>query len=127
VPRIPSTRLNQILDQHGFDGYVGGLRERFYANDGGPWLSPGRYSWLLLIGYFKGLDAECTIAWRAAGSFALREVLECGDWPKWSWSKGKILRMSWKHDPRAAALHAFFALATADRTLPPTARVRHTR
>jgi transposase len=69
------TRLNQILDQQDFDGYVEGLCERFYAEDGRPGLPPGRYFRLLLIGYFEGLDAERAIAWRAADSFALREFL----------------------------------------------------
>jgi transposase len=69
------TRLNQILDQHDFDGYVEGLCQRFYAEDGRPGLEPGRYFRLLLIGYFEGLDAERAIAWRAADSFALREFL----------------------------------------------------
>jgi transposase len=69
-------RLNQILEQHGFDGYVEGLCERFYADDGRPGLPPGRYFRLLLIGYFEGLDAERAIAWRAADSFALRECIE---------------------------------------------------
>src|SRR5688572_29079456 len=69
------TRLNQILDKHDFDGYVEGLCERFYADDGRPGLPPGRYFRLLLIGYFEGLDAERAIAWRAADSFALREFL----------------------------------------------------
>ena len=68
-------RLNQILEQQGFDGYVEGLCERFYADDGRPGLPPGRYFRLLLIGYFEGLDAERAIAWRAADSFALREFL----------------------------------------------------
>jgi transposase len=68
-------RLNQILDNHGFDGYVEGLCQRFYADDGRPGLPPGRYFRLLLIGYFEGLDAERAIAWRAADSFALREFL----------------------------------------------------
>jgi transposase len=69
------TRLNQILYQHDFDGYVEGLCQRFYADDGRPGLLPGRYFRLLLIGYFEGLDAERAIAWRAADSFALREFL----------------------------------------------------
>ena len=69
------TRLNQILDEHDFDGYVEGLCTRFYADDGRPGLPPGRYFRLLLIGYFEGLDAERAIAWRAADSFALREFL----------------------------------------------------
>jgi transposase len=70
------TRLNQILDQHDFDGYVEALCQRFYAEEiGRPGLPPGRYFRLLLIGYFEGLDAERAIAWRAADSFALREFL----------------------------------------------------
>ena len=68
-------RLNQILEQHGFDGYVERLCERFYADDGRPGVPPGRYFRLLLIGYFEGLDAERAIAWRAADSFALREFI----------------------------------------------------
>lgn len=68
-------RLNQILDQQDFDGFVEGLCARFYADDGRPGLPPGRYFRLLLIGYFEGLDAERAIAWRAADSWALREFL----------------------------------------------------
>jgi len=69
-------RLNQILDEADFHGYVEGLCQRFYADEiGRPDLAPGRYFRLLLIGYFEGLDAERAIAWRAADSFALREFL----------------------------------------------------
>jgi transposase len=68
-------RLNQILDQRDFDGYVEELCQQFYADDGRPGLPPSRYFRLLLIGYFEGLDAERAIAWRAANSFALREFL----------------------------------------------------
>jgi len=79
LPRSAShpfyTRLNQVLDEHDFDGYVQGLCQRFYANEGRPGLPPGRYFRSLLIGYFEGLDAERAIAWRAADSFALREFL----------------------------------------------------
>ena len=32
------TRLNQILDKHDFDGYVEGLCQQFYADDGRPGL-----------------------------------------------------------------------------------------
>ena len=35
------TRLNQILDQHDFDGYVEGLCQRFYAEEIG---RPGQIS-----------------------------------------------------------------------------------
>ena len=69
-------RLNQILDQHDFDGYVEVLCQRFCAGDGRPGLPPGHYVRLLLVGYFEGLDAERAIAWRAADSLVLREFLE---------------------------------------------------
>ena len=46
-------RLNQILDQHDFDGYVEGLCKRFYADEGRPGLPPGRYFRLLLIAISK--------------------------------------------------------------------------
>jgi transposase len=69
-------RLNQILDDAGFDAHVEALCARFYAPTmGRPGLAPGRYFRLLLVGYFEGLDAERAIAWRAADSFALRHFL----------------------------------------------------
>src|SRR5437879_6050150 len=38
------TRLNQILDEADFDGYVESLCQRFYADEiGRPGLPPGRY------------------------------------------------------------------------------------
>ncbi len=71
-------RLNQILDQADFDGYVEALCQRFYADEiGRPGLAPGRYFRLLLIGYFEGLDAERAIAWRAADSL-------CASFSGWS-------------------------------------------
>jgi hypothetical protein len=44
-----------VLDQHDFDGYVEGLCQRFYADEGRPGLPSGRYFRLLLIGYFEGV------------------------------------------------------------------------
>jgi hypothetical protein len=55
----------QILVQHSFDGYIEGLCQRSYADEGRPGLPPGRDFRLLLIGYLEGLDAERAIAWRA--------------------------------------------------------------
>ena len=64
-------RLNQILDEAHFDGYVETLCQRFYADElGRPGLPPGRYFRLLLLGYFEGLDSERGIAWRAADSLS---------------------------------------------------------
>lgn len=70
-------RLNQLLEERGFDGFVEEQCERFYAETmGRPSLTPGRYFRLLLIGYFEGIEGERGIAWRAADSLALRRFLE---------------------------------------------------
>ena len=69
-------RLNQILDEAHFDGYVETRCQRFYADElGRPGLPPGRYFRLLLLGYFEGLDSERGIAWRAADSLSVRSFL----------------------------------------------------
>jgi len=70
-------RLNQLLEERGFDEFVESQCERFYAETmGRPSLTPGRYFRLLLIGYFEGIDGERGIAWRTADSLALRRFLE---------------------------------------------------
>lgn len=69
-------RLNHILDQADFDGYVESLCQHFYADEiGRPGLPPGRYFRMLLLGYFEGLDSERAIAWRAADSLSVRSFL----------------------------------------------------
>jgi len=70
------TRLNAMLDAHGFDRFVEGQCRRFYARVmGRPGLAPGRYFRLLLVGYFEGIDSERGIAWRAADSLAVRSFV----------------------------------------------------
>ena len=72
-------RLNQVLDQHGFDDFVEAECAPFYAAKlGRPSLTPGTYFRLLLIGYFEGIDSERGIAWRTADSLALRGFLGLG-------------------------------------------------
>jgi len=72
-------RLNQVLDQHGFDAFVEAQCATFYAAKiGRPSLIPGTYFRLLLIGYFEGIDSERGIAWRTADSLALRGFLGLG-------------------------------------------------
>jgi transposase len=69
-------RLNRVLDEADFDGYVEQLCARFYASTmGRPSLSPGRYFRLLMVGYFEGLDSERGIAWRSTDSLSLRQFL----------------------------------------------------
>jgi transposase len=70
------TRLNAMLDAHDFDPFVEDQCRRFYAPVmGRPGLAPGRYFRLLLVGYFKGIDSERGIAWRAADSLAVRSFV----------------------------------------------------
>jgi transposase len=69
-------RLNQLLAEHGFDAFVEGQCQLFYAaSQGRPGLAPGIYFRLLLLGYFEGLDSERGIAWRAADSLTIRDFL----------------------------------------------------
>jgi len=70
------TRVNAILDAHGFDRFVEDACREFYAAVmGRPSLPPGQYFRLLLVGYFEGIDAERGIAWRAADSLAVRSFV----------------------------------------------------
>ena len=70
------SRLNQVLDESGFDAYVEGVCAKFYAEKlGRPGLVPGVYFRSLLVGYFEGIDSERGIAWRAADSLAIRDFL----------------------------------------------------
>ena len=72
-------RLNQLLEERGFDEFVEQQCERFYAETmGRPSLVPGRYFRLLLIGYFEGIEGERGIAWRAADSLGWRSFLGVG-------------------------------------------------
>ena len=72
-------RLNQLLEEAGFDGFVEERCRKFYAPTmGRPSLAPGMYFRLLLIGYFEGLDSERGMAWRAADSLGLRRFLRIG-------------------------------------------------
>src|SRR3972149_4344384 len=72
-------RLNELLEQAGFDRFVEERCRRFYAAKmGRPSLAPGVYFRLLLMGYLEGLDSERGIAWRAADSLGLRRFLRVG-------------------------------------------------
>jgi transposase len=69
-------RLGELLDEHGFDAFVEGLCEKFYADVmGRPSLTPGIYFRCLFIGYFEGIDSERGIAWRVDDSLSLRRFL----------------------------------------------------
>ncbi|KKL80248.1 hypothetical protein LCGC14_2006670 [marine sediment metagenome] len=72
-------RLNELLEEAGFDAFVEERCRKFYAPQmGRPSLAPGMYFRLLLMGYFEGLDSERGMAWRAADSLGLRRFLRIG-------------------------------------------------
>ena len=72
-------RLNQLLDEHGFDRFIESRCKAFYAETmGRPSIAPGVYFRMLLIGYFEGIDSERGIAWRCADSLGLRQFLGYG-------------------------------------------------
>lgn len=71
------SRLNKLLDKHGFDAFAEDACASFYAKTmGRPSMPPAVYFRLLLVGYFEGLDSERGIAWRLADSLSLRKF--CG-------------------------------------------------
>ena len=80
LPRAAShpfyERLNRLLDECQFDGFVESLCKPFYARTlGRPGLAPGIYFRLLMVGYFEGIDSERGMAWRAADSLGIRAFL----------------------------------------------------
>ena len=71
-------KLNQLLDQAGFDRWIENRCAKYYAQTekrGQPSLPPGVYFRMLLVGYFEGLDSQRGIAWRCSDSLSLRAFL----------------------------------------------------
>jgi hypothetical protein len=52
-------RLNEVLDQAGFDEFCEARCHKFYHEKlGRPSLAPGMYFRVMLIGFFEGIDSE---------------------------------------------------------------------
>ena len=80
LPQAPGhpfyKRLNEVLDEAGFDQFCESSCAQFYADKlGRPSLPPGQYFRTMMIGFFEGLGSERGIAWRLADSLTLREFL----------------------------------------------------
>ena len=80
MPRSPGhafyDRLQELLRESDFDGFVEEVCKPFYAAKmGAPSLPPGRYFRMHMIGYFEGIDSERGLAWRCADSYSLRDFL----------------------------------------------------
>jgi transposase len=69
-------KLNQVLSEAGFDGFVEKLCAPYYAaGNGRPSIPPGTYFRMLFVGYFEGLNSQRGIAWRCSDSRSLQEFL----------------------------------------------------
>src|SRR4030095_13772503 len=84
VPRSPGhafyDRLQKLLAEAGFDRFVEGTCQPYYApRMGAPSLPPGRYFRMHMIGYFEGIDSERGIVWRCSDSYSLRDFLRLLD------------------------------------------------
>ncbi len=72
-------RLNQVLEEAGFDEFCEARCRKFYHEKlGRPSLVPGMYFRVMLIGFFEGIESEPGIAWRVADSLCLRQFLQIG-------------------------------------------------
>ena len=69
------TKLNEVLFEAGFDGFLEKLCAPYYKTGGRPGIPPGVYFRMVLIGYFEGIDSQRGIAWRCADSLGLRTFL----------------------------------------------------
>src|SRR4029077_3841175 len=103
MPRSPGhafyDRLQTLLIEAGFDGFVDTTCKPFYAPRlGAPSLPPGRYFRMHMIGYFEGVDSERGIAWRCSDSLSLRAFLRLG-------SRDKVPVHSWLSKTRSRLAH----------------------
>ena len=83
LPKSPGhvfyDRLQEVLLENGFDGFVEGLGKPYYAPVmGARSLPPGRYFRMHLVGYFGGIHSERGLEWRCTDSLSLREFLRLG-------------------------------------------------
>jgi hypothetical protein len=77
-PRSPGhvfyDRLQQVLLDGGFDGFVEATCKPYYAETmGAKSVPPGRYFRMHLVGYFEGIDSERGLEWRCSDSLSLRD------------------------------------------------------
>lgn len=80
MPRSPGhvfyDRLQQVLLEGGFDGFVEATCKPYYAEKmGAKSVPPGRYFRMHLVGYFEGIASERGLEWRCSDSLSLREFL----------------------------------------------------
>jgi len=80
LPKSPGhpfyRKLNHLLAEAKFDGWIEKLCQPFYATTmGRPSIPPGVYFRMILMGYFEGIASQRGIAWRCSDSRSLAEFL----------------------------------------------------
>jgi transposase len=80
LPKSPGhpfyRKLNALLAEAGFDGWLEKLCRPYYAATmGRPSIPPGVYFRMILVGYFEGVSSQRGIAWRCSDSRSLCEFL----------------------------------------------------
>ncbi len=68
-------RLNELLDEIGFDRTLEKAVEPYYEATGRKGLAPGVYFRMLFIGYFEDISSQRGIAWRCEDSRSLARFL----------------------------------------------------
>lgn len=68
-------RLNQLLEEIGFDSKLEKAVEPFYEKTGRKGLPPGVYFRMIFIGYFEDISSQRGIAWRCDDSRSLARFL----------------------------------------------------
>jgi transposase len=76
-PAHPSyQKLNQLLEEAGFECYVEDLCQPYYAEGvGRPSIPPGVSFRMLFVGYFEGISSPRGIAWKCSDSRSLQPFL----------------------------------------------------
>jgi len=102
MPRSPGhafyDRLQELLRESGFDGFVEQVCKPYYAPRMGAPSLPGRYFRMHMIGYFEGIDSERGLAWRCADSYSLRDFLRLSN-------RDKVPDHSWLSRTRSRLPH----------------------
>ncbi len=80
LPKSPGhpfyKKLNGLLAEAGFDGWLETLCAPYYAAKmGRDSIPPGVYFRMILVGYFEGIGSQRGIAWRCSDSRSLAEFL----------------------------------------------------
>ena len=68
-------RLNDLLDNDGFDTWLEQESVPYFATGGRPSIPPGVYFRMLFVGYLEGFQSERSIAWHCADRMSLRNFL----------------------------------------------------